>query len=122
MIYFSTEHFWLRVAEDGRSAVAGITQHAQETLGDIVFVELPRLEHFEQNRAVGLVESAKTASDLFMPVAARVVEVNTELAEQPELLNNDPLGAGWIFRVEDLQTAQLAGLMDETAYAEFAGG
>ncbi len=122
MMRYTPEHLWIRLDEGGTQATAGITPHAQETLGDIVFVELPMPGLYAQSAVVGLVESAKTASDLHMPVAGTIVTLNEALRAQPELLNADPLGEGWIFRLECMQPDVLATLMDAEAYAAFTGG
>jgi glycine cleavage system H protein len=98
-LYYSKEHEWVRV--EGKTAVFGITDYAQKTLHEIVYVETPKANaQIEQFQSVGSVESVKSVSDLFSPVSGKVIEVNTELAESPELLNEDPYGRGWIAKVE----------------------
>ena len=121
MIRYTPEHLWIRLDDGGMQASAGITPHAQDTLGDIVFVELPKPGLYAQNAVVGLVESTKTASDLHMPVAGTIVSLNEVLRAQPELLNTDPLGEGWIFRLECMQPDAFSTLMDAEAYAAFTG-
>ncbi|MBT2325687.1 glycine cleavage system protein GcvH [Variovorax paradoxus] len=121
MIRYTTEHLWVRQEKDGASATVGITRHAQETLGDIVLVELPALGRHVQGTAVGVVESTKTAADLHMPATGDIVECNQVLVDQPELLNTDPMGAGWVFRLDAIEAGQFDALMDEAAYAAFAG-
>lgn len=113
---FSTDHEWVRV--DGNRVTIGITDYAQDALGDVVFVELP-----EQGAALsagegfGEVESTKSVSDLFAPVSGTVVEVNADLADTPEKLNSDPYGEGWICVVEVADAAALDSLMDAAAYS-----
>lgn len=123
MIKFSDEHVWIRLdetAQDGAVATVGITAHAQDTLGDIVFVDLPAVgAQFAQAAVAGVVESVKTAADVHMPVDGKVLEVNEALRADPALANTDPLGAGWFFKVELSQASQLAGLFDEAAYEAF---
>ncbi len=112
---YTKEHEWLRL-ENGRGTV-GITDFAQDALGDVVFVELPavgtRLTH---GQIFGVVESNKTVSDLFAPVAGEVVEVNEALRMQPELVNQDPYGAGWMIRVAVASDADDASLLDASGY------
>ncbi len=121
MIRYTTEHLWVRLEADGRSAVAGITRHAQDTLGDIVLVDVTARGRQAENTVIGTVESVKTASDLHMPLDADIVAVNPALQDNPALVNEDPLGAGWILRLEQVDTARLATLMDEAAYQAHTG-
>ena len=118
---YSREHEWVRV--DGAGAVIGITSFAADELGDIVFVELPepgaRLGQFA---SFGVVESVKAVSDLFAPVSGEVTEVNGDLRDQPELLNSDPFGAGWIAKLKLADTGELDALLDAGAYAELTAG
>ena len=119
-VKFSKEHEWINVA-DAAAAVVGITVHAQDALGDVVFVDLPAVgTSFNQGDVAGVVESVKAAADVYMPVSGEIVEVNEALRADPSLANSDPLGAGWFFKVKLADTAQLDGLMDETAYTAFA--
>ena len=112
---YTPEHEWITV-EPGRATV-GITQHAQDALGDVVFVDLPAVgSRFERGAVAGVVESVKAAADLYMPVAGTVVEVNEALRDEPSLANTDPLGTGWFFRVEVENPAELDLLLDEPAY------
>jgi glycine cleavage system H protein len=114
---YSKEHEWVRV--DGQSATIGITSFAADELGDIVFVELPEVgSSVSQFGSFGVVESVKAVSDLYAPVSGEVTEVNAALAEQPELLNSDAYGEGWIARVTLTDAAELDALMDADAYAE----
>ncbi len=119
---YTEEHVWARVDDaDPATATVGITTHAQETLGDIVFVELPAVGKAIQAKEVaGVVESVKTAADVFMPVSGEVTEVNEELRADPSLANTDPLGTGWFFKVKLSNPAELATLMDEATYLPFA--
>jgi glycine cleavage system H protein len=119
MIRFSDEHVWVRV--EGDMGVVGITPHAQDTLGDIVFVELPAIGRVLAPRDVaGVVESVKAASDVFAPVGGEVIEVNEALRADPSLANSAPLDACWFFKLRLADAAQLDALMDEAAYAGFS--
>ena len=112
---YTKEHEWVRVAGD--EATIGITQHAADQLGDIVFVELPEPgRRLEQFATFGVVESVKAVSDLFAPVAGEVMEGNASLTATPELVNSDPYGAGWMLRVRLSDPAQLEQLLDAAAY------
>lgn len=119
-IKFSKEHEWINAA-DLQAAVVGITIHAQDALGDVVFVDLPAVgAHFEQGTVTGVVESVKAAADVYMPVTGEIVEVNEALRADPSLANTDPLHTGWFFKVKLSDPSQLDGLMDETTYGDFA--
>ncbi|WP_462386705.1 glycine cleavage system protein GcvH [Acidovorax sp. Q11] len=119
-VKFSKEHEWINTA-DTAAAVVGITVHAQDALGDVVFVDLPEVgASFSQGDVAGVVESVKAAADVYMPVTGEIVEVNEALRADPSLANSDPLGAGWFFKVKLADVAQLDALMDETAYTAFA--
>lgn len=119
-IKFSKEHEWINAA-DLQAAVVGITVHAQDALGDVVFVELPAVgTTFNQGDVTGVVESVKAAADVYMPVSGEIVEVNEALRDDPSLANTDPLNSGWFFKVKLSDPSQLDGLMDETAYGDFA--
>ena len=116
---YTAEHEWI-LADQGVATV-GITHHAQDALGDVVFVELPEVgAHFDQGDVTGVVESVKAAADVYMPVSGEIVAVNDALRDTPALANTDPLGAGWFFKVKLSEPAQLDALMDETAYGDFA--
>ena len=116
---YTRSHEWLRVDEDGTVTV-GITDHAQEQLGDMVYVEVPEVDQeFEAGDACAVVESVKAASDVYAPVACTVVEVNEELADAPELVNQDPFGAGWIMRIRPASAADVEALMDADAYLAY---
>ena len=120
MTKYHTEHTWVRVEND--TAFVGITVHAQETLGDIVFVELAEIgKHVDQGHVAGVVESVKAAADVHMPVSASILAVNEELRADPSLANSDPEGAGWFYQVKLSDLLQLDGLMDAAAYQAFTG-
>ena len=116
---FTEDHEWIRT--EGDTVIVGITVHAQEALGDVVFVDLPEVgKTFAQGEVAGVVESVKAAADVYMPIAGEIVEVNEALRADPSLANSDPLNAGWFFKVKPSDASQLDGLMDETAYTAFA--
>lgn len=118
-IKYTEDHEWLKI--DGDIATVGITHHAQDALGDVVFVDLPAVgATFAQKETAGVVESVKAAADVYMPVSGEVVEVNETLRDDPALANTDPLGAGWFFKVKLSDASQLATLMDETSYSAFS--
>jgi len=115
---FTTDHEWIRL--EGEVATVGITDHAQTALGDVVFVDLPEAgRDVTEGEAIAVVESVKAASDVYAPVAGRVVESNAALAENPALVNTAPTGEGWFFKLEGVDAATVAALMDEAAYAAF---
>ena len=115
---YTEDHEWLKI--DGDIATVGITHHAQDALGDVVFVDLPEVGAlFAQKEVAGVVESVKAAADVYMPVAGEITEVNEALRADPALANSDPLGAGWFFKVKLSDASQLAALMDETGYTKF---
>ena len=117
MIKYTEDHEWLKV--EGDTAVVGITVHAQDALGDMVFVDLPEVgKTLAQKDVAGVVESVKAAADVYMPVSGEVTEVNEALRADPSLANSDPLGAGWFFKVKLSNASQLDALLDETAYTE----
>ena len=119
-IKFSKDHEWINTA-DTAAAVVGITVHAQDALGDVVFVDLPEVgKSFAQGEVAGVVESVKAAADVYMPVTGEIVEVNEALRADPSLANSDPLNAGWFFKVKLADASQLDALLDEATYTEFA--
>ena len=121
-VKFSKDHEWINVA-DTNAAVVGITVHAQDALGDVVFVDLPAVgARFAQGDVAGVVESVKAAADIYIPVAGEVVEVNEALRADPSLANTDPLGNGWFFKlhIKDTDMAEFDQLMDEPEYTKFA--
>lgn len=112
---YTAEHEW--VLADGDQATVGITHHAQDALGDVVFVELPEVgKHFKAGDVAGVVESVKAAADVYMPLSGDIVAVNEDLRNDPALANSDPLGAGWFFKIRLSNPADVQGLMDEAAY------
>jgi glycine cleavage system H protein len=116
---YTEDHEWINV--DGGTATVGITHHAQDALGDVVFVELPEVgKTYAQKEVAGVVESVKAAADVYMPVSGEITEVNEALRADPSLANSDPMGAGWFFKVKLSDAAQLDALLDETAYAALA--
>jgi glycine cleavage system H protein len=118
-IQYTPDHEWLSV--EGGIATVGITHHAQDALGDVVFVDLPEVGASIDAKAVaGVVESVKAAADVYMPVTGEITEVNEALRADPALANTDPLGAGWFFKVKLSNPAELEGLMDETSYTAFS--
>lgn len=115
---YTKDHEWIRL--DGDIATVGITDHAQEALGDVVFVELPELERMvEAGEACAVVESVKAASDIYAPLAGKVVETNQTIVDEPALVNSDAVGEGWFFRLEIDDTDAFNALMDEAAYTEY---
>ena len=116
---YTPDHEWINI--DGNLGTVGITRHAQDALGDVVFVDLPEVGAlFAQKETAGVVESVKAAADVYMPVAGEVLEVNEALRADPSLANSDPLGAGWFFKFKLANPADLDALMDETSYASYA--
>jgi glycine cleavage system H protein len=119
-LYFTREHEWVRV--EGDTATVGISDHAQEQLGDIVFAEVPETgKRLSKGREAAVVESVKAASDVYAPVSGEVVAGNQAVADDPALVNSDPEGQGWFFKLKLSDPSELEGLMDEAAYREFLG-
>jgi glycine cleavage system H protein len=117
-LYFTKEHEWVRV--DGDVATVGISDHAQEALGDIVFAEVPDAgKTVAKGDDAAVVESVKAASDVYAPVGGEVIEGNAALADDPALINRDPEGEGWFFKLKLSDPSELDGLMDEAAYREW---
>lgn len=115
---YTKEHEW--VVLDGDIATVGITDHAQEQLGDVVFVELPEVgREVTAGEACAVVESVKAASDIYAPLTGKLVETNSEITDNPSLVNSDAEGEGWFFRLEIDDTAALEALLDEDAYIEY---
>jgi glycine cleavage system H protein len=113
---FTPDHEWINI-EDHDAAIVGITQHAQDALGDVVFVDLPEVgTTFKQGEPAGVVESVKAAADVKMPVSGEVVEVNEALRADPSLANSDPMGNGWFFKVKVADMAEFDQLMDPPGY------
>ncbi|WP_033924580.1 glycine cleavage system protein GcvH [Sphingomonas sp. 35-24ZXX] len=119
--YFTEEHEWVEV--EGKVATVGITEYAQEQLGDVVFVDVPgEGKQFDKGDEAAVVESVKAASDVYSPVSGTIVEGNDVLADEPALVNSDPEGDGWFFKLELSDPSELEGLMDEAAYKKFVAG
>jgi glycine cleavage system H protein len=115
---YAESHEWAR--QDGDEIVCGITDHAQESLSDVVYVELPEVgDVFEKRDTFGVVESVKAASDLYMPMGGEITAVNEELDDTPELVNQDPYGGGWMIRLVPSDPAEFDGLMDADVYEAF---
>jgi len=120
MLKFTKDHEWLRI--EGAIATVGITQHAQEQLGDLVFVELPASgRSFERGAAAAVVESVKAASDVYAPISGEITEVNQCIVDEPNLVNSDPMGKGWFFKMKISDPSQIETLMDESAYQSLVG-
>jgi len=117
-IRFSTDHVWI---ETLNSVVrVGITEHAQEALGDIVFVQFPQVgEEFAKNAVLAVIESVKAAADVVIPVGAKVLKINDQLVDNPGLVNSDPLASGWLAELELSDPTQVSELMDSSAYLKF---
>ncbi|MFC5698734.1 glycine cleavage system protein GcvH [Pseudomonas sp. GCM10022186] len=112
---FTADHEWLRLEQDGRITV-GITEYAQDALGDVVFVQLPELQAYAKGEEVAVLESVKAASNIVMPLDGEVVEINPQLVDSPELVNESPLDRGWFFRMQLADTSVLDGLLDQAGY------
>ncbi len=118
---YTKDHEWAET--EGGTIRIGITDYAQDALGDVVFVELPEVgATFEEGEEFGTVESVKAVSELFMPVSGEVVEINGELGDSPELVNQDPYGGGWMLRIKASDPAQMDGLLEKGAYLEMLKG
>lgn len=115
-IKYTTSHEWLRLEESGLFTV-GITYYAQELLGDLVFIELPELGEVSAGATAGTLESVKAASDIYCPLSGKIIEVNSVLANKPELANTDPYGAGWLFRMQSYARSEIEKLLDVKIYA-----
>lgn len=112
---FTSDHEWLRI--EGDVATVGITDFAQQQLGDVVFIELPKVGRaLKKAEAAAVVESVKAASDVYAPISGEVLEVNEALASEPALINSDPAGKAWLFKIKVADRSELGGLMDEAAY------
>ena len=117
-LYFTKEHEWIRV--EGDTATVGISDHAQEALGDIVFAEVPETgKRLGKGQEAAVVESVKAASDVYSPVSGEVLDGNSKVADDPSIVNSDPEGEGWFFKLKLDDPSQLDGLMDEAAYREW---
>ena len=117
---FAPSHEWVRLEEDGTITV-GISSHAQEQLGDLVFVETPEIDRScDAEEGIAVVESVKAASDIYAPVAGTVIDANAELADNPELVNTDPYGDGWIFKIQPNEASDIESMMDPDDYQAYA--
>ena len=115
-LLYTKDHEWIKMESDG-SCLVGITNHAQDSLGDVTFVEMPSIgESFEKGLVFGVVESVKAASDLYMPVAGEVIEVNEQLNDSPEQVNEDPYTGGWMIRIKPTADIQKSELLDAKSY------
>ena len=115
---YTKDHEWLRV--QGNHAVVGVTDHAQKQLGDVVYVELPKVgDKVEATEPVGSIESVKAVSEVFSPVSGKVTKVNDTLSDEPEQVNSDPYGDGWLVEIELSDSKQVAGLLDAAAYGNY---
>lgn len=120
-LLYTTQHEWARVQDD--TAVIGITDYAQEMLGELTFVELPVVDQqYRQNGELAVVESSKAASDVYAPLTGKVIEVNSKLEAKPELINNDCYHAGWICKMQITDSASVKNLMDAKQYEEYLKG
>jgi glycine cleavage system H protein len=114
-VKYTSEHEWIRI--EGDEAIVGITDYAQDQLGDIVFIDIPTEgETLEAGEVFGTIEVVKTASDLFLPIAGEVLYQNAALADNPELVNQDPYGEGWLIKIKPNNAADIEGLLDAAAY------
>jgi glycine cleavage system H protein len=119
-LYYSKDHEWLRV--EAETGTVGITDHAQNSLGDVVYVELPKAgESFAAHDTFGSVESVKAVSELFLPVGGEVTEVNESLTDEPEKVNTDPYGGGWMLRVKLSNRGEVDGLLSAAEYEDYIG-
>jgi glycine cleavage system H protein len=119
-LYYSKDHEWLRV--EGETGTVGITDHAQNSLGDVVYVELPKAgETFAAHDTFGSVESVKAVSELFLPIAGEVTEVNESLTDEPEKVNTDPYGDGWMLRVRLSNRGEVDSLLSAAEYEDYIG-
>ena len=114
-VLYTADHEWLKI--DGDIATVGVTDYAQSQLGDVVFVDLPKVgRKVKKAEATAVVESVKAASDVYAPISGEIIEVNTELSGDPSLINSDAAGKGWFFKLRIADKGELGGLMDEAAY------
>lgn len=119
-VKYTEDHEWIRV--EGATGTVGITDHAQEQLGDIVFIELPEVGRtVAKGDETGVVESVKAASEIYAPVSGEIVEINEALVDAPQTVNTDPAGAGWFYKIRLAEPGQIDGLMDEAAYKAHVG-
>lgn len=115
--YYTKAHEWIKL--DGETAVVGITEHAQEELGDITFVELPEVDNeYQQGADCAEIESVKAASDIYMPVTGTIAAINEDLEDSPEKVNEDPYQQGWLFQIKGIDPEQIKALLDAEAYSK----
>jgi glycine cleavage system H protein len=120
-LHYSKDHEWVRV--DGNIAVVGITDYAQDSLGDVVYVELPKAgEQFAANESFGSVESVKAVSEVFSPVSGEIADINDSLTDEPEKVNTDPYGDGWMIRVKMSASGEVDSLLNAAEYEDFTKG
>ena len=118
-LYYTKDHEWLRVSDDSDECTVGITEFAQSELGDIVYVEVDEMDsELKQDEPFGTVEAVKTVAELFMPVSGIVFELNEALEDTPELVNNEPYGAGWLIKIKLTDRSEVENLMPASAYSE----
>jgi len=117
---YTKTHEWVKI--EGEHAIVGITDHAQKALGDITFVDLPETgKKVEQGKEFGVIESVKAASDLYSPVNGEIAEVNSMLADNPEIINSDPYGKGWLIKIKNVNPAEIEKLLDASSYEATLG-
>jgi glycine cleavage system H protein len=120
MLKFTDQHEWLRI--EGEIATVGITAYAQEQLGDLVFVELPAIgKKLEKGSAAAVVESVKAASDVYAPISGEITEVNEPVVSEPGLVNSDPMGTGWLFKMKVVEPSEIGTLLNEADYKALIG-
>lgn len=118
---FSASHEWL-ILEDEHTGIVGISHYAQDLLGDVVYIELPAIgQHVTAQQTIGVIESAKAASDLYTPVSGEIIDVNQELSNEPAIVNQDPHASGWLFKIRLSQPAEVTQLLSATDYQQLIG-
>lgn len=122
-LYYTEHHQWVKINEDDETITVGLTHFAQEFLGDIVFVETPEIDaDVEEGHACGVIESVKTAADIFVPLAGKIIDTNPNLVSEPELINSDPYNEGWLFTMLPEEIDCCEELMSSTTYEEMLEG
>ncbi len=118
--YYTKDHEWIKI--QGNTGIIGITEYAQKQLGDIVYIELPEIgDNFEAGDPIGSIESVKAVSEVFIPISGEIIEVNEKVATEPELVNSDAHGAGWLVKIKISDKSELEDLMDSDEYLEYIG-